>query len=178
MPDSFVVTSDGFRVSLGELANALIHRVLKDVAWMLQSEMKKEAPFDHGRLAGSIQPPFAVDVDSYGITIGANYWRHVQFGTKPHTITAKGPGEPYDIFPRKPGGVLHFVKGGQDVFCRFVLDHPNPGYLAFKMGGRTIFRHSVKHPGTKANPFIDRAIANTEPRLDSIVERALKEVGL
>ena len=34
----------------------------------------------------------------------------------------------------------------------------NAKALRFKMGGRTVFAKVVKHPGTRARPFLDRAL--------------------
>lgn len=31
-------------------------------------------------------------------------------------------------------------------------------FLKFKVGGRTVYAKVVNHPGTRANPFLDRAL--------------------
>lgn len=53
----------------------------------------------------------------------------------------------------------------------------NAKALAFKIDGQTIFAKRVMHPGTPPNPFIDRAIARTEGRIDDFVDQALDAVG-
>lgn len=42
--------------------------------------------------------------------------------------------------------------------------------LAFTIGGRQVFAKSVRHPGTKARPFLRNAIEATAPRLGFKVE--------
>lgn len=32
--------------------------------------------------------------------------------------------------------------------------------LKFKIGGRTVYAKVVHHPGTRANPFLDKALAD------------------
>lgn len=36
--------------------------------------------------------------------------------------------------------------------------NPGPKVLKFQYGGRTVFARVVWHPGTRANPFLDRAL--------------------
>lgn len=48
--------------------------------------------------------------------------------------------------------------------------------LRFVVNGQVIFAKFVNHPGIKANPFIDRAIDKTSPRIEGIVGMALDEV--
>lgn len=51
------------------------------------------------------------------------------------------------------------------------------GALAFQIDGKTIFAGVVHHPGTDANPFVDRAITRTESRIDDFVDQALASAG-
>jgi hypothetical protein len=48
--------------------------------------------------------------------------------------------------------------------------------LRFEIGGQVIFAKRVRHPGTPANPYIDRAIDRTSRRLDEFVDRAVSAV--
>lgn len=45
--------------------------------------------------------------------------------------------------------------------------------LRFAMGGQAMFRRSVNHPGTKPDPFLDRAADAAEEALEQGVEAAL-----
>jgi len=176
MSDRFTVEVKGLD-GLTEQVRGVVGRVLELFSFALQAEIVREEPIDKGYLRSSTDLPEQLGEFAWGITIGAEYWRAVQFGSKPHVITAKQAGQPYDILPVK-GEYLRFEIGGKVIFTKAVRNHPNPGYLAFKIGGKLIFRHSVNHPGTKANPFIDRAITTMEGRIDGIVTAALREVGL
>lgn len=49
--------------------------------------------------------------------------------------------------------------------------------LRFQVDGQWVFARRVRHPGTEANPFIDRAVGRTESRLDDLVDQALEAVG-
>ncbi|NPV70292.1 MAG: HK97 gp10 family phage protein [Firmicutes bacterium] len=49
----------------------------------------------------------------------------------------------------------------------------NAKSLRFVVGNQVIFAKRVRHPGTEANPYIDRAISRTEKRIDEFVGRAV-----
>lgn len=70
--------------------------------------------------------------------------------------------EPPRLFSLRPS-----VKIGSDVFyAPFVNDGTRPHiirpknkqYLRFTVGGRVVYAKVVHHPGTKPNPFLDRAL--------------------
>lgn len=88
----------------------VIDRTLQYVSNFLSAEMAKEAPVDHGRLASSISRGQRIGPLSWGIKIGAKYWRPVQFGKKPKSTY---------IYP-KTAKVLRFKIEGQYVFARKV----------------------------------------------------------
>lgn len=60
---------------------------------------------------------------------------------------------------------------GTDVnYASYVHDGTRPhrieprsagGVLRFQMGGRTVYARYVNHPGTRARPFLDRALRET-----------------
>lgn len=60
-----------------------------------------------------------------------------------------------------------------------VIRPKNASALKFQIGGRTVFAKSVKHPGTKANPFmsdaIDKTMKKALPRLAGVLMGPLKE---
>ena len=47
--------------------------------------------------------------------------------------------------------------------------------LRFKVKGEVVFARIVHHPGTKANPYITRAIEATKKRLPEFADKAVKE---
>lgn len=49
--------------------------------------------------------------------------------------------------------------------------------LRFSYDGAMVFARVVHHPGTEANPFVDRAISRTETRIDDFVDQALAAAG-
>lgn len=116
----------------------MLEDFVERVAIELFGETSREAPVDHGRLAGSVQFPEKVGEYEYVIEINAEYWKYVQFGTDPHLI------EP-----------------------------DTKKALSFVVGGETVTVAWVHHPGTEANPFIDRAIDTVEPRIPDIAEETI-----
>ena len=48
------------------------------------------------------------------------------------------------------------------------------GYLRFTTGGQVVYRRMVHHPGTRPNPFNERALKSIMPR----VESALRRLGM
>lgn len=61
------------------------------------------------------------------------------FNQVPYAHYVHGGTKPHVIRPKQPGGVL-----------------------AFSVGGVMVFTRKVNHPGTKANPFYERAIDQSE----------------
>jgi hypothetical protein len=61
-----------------------------------------------------------------------------------------------------------------------IIEAVNANALAFyweKVGDFVFFKR-VKHPGTKANPFVERAIDTTERRIEEFVQIALDGIKL
>ncbi len=58
-----------------------------------------------------------------------------------------------------------------------VIRAKNVKALRFKWKGGFVFFKKVNHPGTEANPFLDRAIDKVEPNIPGHVKRALQEIG-
>lgn len=61
-------------------------------------------------------------------------------------------GTPAHRIEPKDAKALHFMYKGEEVFCKW-----------------------VDHPGTAANPYIDRAIESTYERLPEFADRAIRE---
>lgn len=51
-------------------------------------------------------------------------------------------------------------------------------YFFWDSAGSFVFFKRVRHPGTKANPFLDRAIDSTQGRIPEFVQTALDGVKL
>ncbi len=48
--------------------------------------------------------------------------------------------------------------------------HPvNASVLAFEANGKLVFTPLVKHPGTQANPFMERAAEDTRSKADAVL---------
>ena len=130
---------------MGEITDYLIlyleeNETIKDkvdeIAINLESNIKREAPYDQGRLRRSIRVVSQIYKD-YSIVTGyydeglAPHGIFVLAGTKPHKIVAKNAGGIfYDGIPVEPGEKPHPYK-------------------------------SVMHPGTKPNDFLGRGLKKT-----------------
>lgn len=101
----------------GAVATYMIGR-----AQVVQNAAVIQCPKRTNKLSESIVKRFADSPMGFTVTIAAlqPYAVFVHEGTKPH-----------QILPKKPGGTLHFMIGGQDVFAK-----------------------SVSHPGTRPNKFL------------------------
>ena len=89
----------------------------------------------------------------------------------------------YNEMPERTGKLKASVssrydaKGGEIVigadYAVFVHEPTRPHRivgnptLAFDVGGVTVFAHSVQHPGTKGNPFIDRGLDKAAADIDA-----------
>jgi len=72
-----------------------------------------------------------------------NILMYMEKGTEPHIIT-----------PSKPGGFLHFVLKGNNVFTRM-----------------------VKHPGTRPHKMVEKTGAKLEKKIDWLTQRFFKHVN-
>lgn len=44
----------------------------------------------------------------------------------------------------------------------------NASVLAFQVGGKMVFTPLVRHPGTKPNPFMQRAVEDARSKVDEV----------
>ncbi len=82
----------------------------------------------------------------------ASYAKYVEFGTKPHLI---------------------------EVVNKRVLATPAknaPGWPIVSKSGYAIFGTKVHHPGTKANPFMERIMKASQPDINELFKSALQSI--
>ncbi len=140
--------------------NALL-RTVKDVIDALFAASQDEVKVDKGTLKKS--GSWIVEGLRGLVTYAASHAPHVYFGTRPHPIDpVKGK---FLSFP--PSGSRPVFRGGQ-----------RKGL--FEFGGRSVvvplvFARHVEHPGTKPDPWLDRARDRIEPLVPQFLERNLQE---
>lgn len=124
-----------------------------------------------------ITPTFKSLIDKLGNDIDAG------FTAAMNRVVAAVEGESLDEVPVVTSNLLNsissFVTDGGSTgvikataeYAKFVHDGTKAhiirpkspgGVLAFQVGGRTVFARKVNHPGTKADPFFDRAVAKVD----------------
>lgn len=103
----------------------IAYNVLNDLADSIRSNAQQMAPVKTGRLRSSIT------VENTGtslvIDVGVPYGMYQEFGTGSR---GEYPTGQYEIRPK------------------------NKKFLAFKVGGKTVFTKKVMHPGVKAHPYL------------------------
>ncbi|MHB8895289.1 MAG: HK97 gp10 family phage protein [Candidatus Geothermincolia bacterium] len=132
-----------------------VERALDKTALNVHGNIVKEAPKNHGRLAGSWTPK-KLSALLWGISSRVKYRFMVQTGTKAHIIRPKNKKA---LRFKVTQGVMKVQKDRS----RFTI----------KTGA--VYAKVVHHPGTKANPYITRAIVATEKRIPEFVDKAIKE---
>lgn len=110
----------------------------RQIALAVVGEQKREAPVRTGNLRRSIRVGTISQRVAQTVATG-NYAAHVEYGTAPH-----------DIVPRNRKA-LRFAAIG--VATR-ATGSPTVG--AVRAGGAYTFARRVRHPGTRANPFMAR----------------------
>lgn len=113
------------------------------------SGARRRAPVNFGRLRQSITEKIG---KLFGeIAVNVDYAGAVEFGTKPHIIRPK-------------------IK-------KALAFKPGAGFRFWDESGRVVVK-SVKHPGTKAQPFLTPAVEEEAPRfakdIKTIIEKAAK----
>lgn len=127
-----------------------ISEAVKKTIMKIESNVKKEAPVNKkaggGTLRQSIRSQMT-GIASGFVEAGAKYAGWVEGGTRPHIIQAKNA----RVLASRIGG----TKGG---------------------GQYAIFGKTVKHPGTKENPFFQRGIDRSEDDITGYFSNVLKKV--
>jgi hypothetical protein len=143
---------------------------VKQVGALFAGYMAEEAPVDTGRLAGSISFRMVGQYEGKATAGSTNveYAPDVAFGTKPHVIR-----------PRSAKVLAFVARAGKNAEGRQLYQSAKTGKsVVTKSRGKMIFARAVNHPGTKANPFHDRAAARTMPEIPRVVEQALRSAGV
>ena len=131
------------------IAGPVLRRALLGTKFIFEQNTKRNdpVPFKSGNLVNSFNffPSFAKDAVAWGPT--ANYASAVEFGTKPHVI-----------LPVK-ARMLSWLSGSG---ARYVTSSSGRRY---HKAGKTsrIFARKVNHPGTKAQPFMNKIAKKSEP---------------
>jgi len=110
--------------------NKANYAAIYEAAALVEGDAKALAPVDKAKLRQSIFK--RVVGDDAEVIAPVDYAAHVEFGTRPHVITAKG-------------------KGLSD--------------------GKNFFGKSVKHPGTKAQPFMMPALTSNVNKIIAIFKK-------
>lgn len=90
-------------------------------------------------------------------------------GTPPHVIRPKAAAG--FVGPLLPGQGRR--SRGRNTAGQFSGGQGAARALAFQMGGTTVFARSVNHPGTKPDPYLDKAAAAAGEALEQGVEAAI-----
>lgn len=150
----------GFKDYRRALATEL-KAALVDTLTDIERVAKEKCPVKTGRLRASITPAVHTLTEGY---VGTNveYAADVEYGTRPHTITAK------------TANALRFEKGGTP--AKYV--QTKSGKFRRKAGtpGQVVFAKSVQHPGTPAQPYLEPAYRAGEKTAKTRYEEAFKRL--
>lgn len=124
------------RAALNRTLERASRTELREASRQVVARAKVLAPVRTGRLRGSIraEPPRFFSLRG-SVKVGSDleYAGFVNDGTPRHFIRPRGG--------------------------RSARGNPKrPGMLKFTVGGRVVYARVVDHPGTKPNPFLDRAL--------------------
>lgn len=120
-----------------------------EVSPAILTEIRRQSPVGQGAGAGRLRDSFSVQRSRAGSGITARF-----VSSAPYANFVEHGTVPHRIEPRT-ARALHWQTGGIDMFSR-----------------------GVNHPGTKANPFVEKAVKAMEPlmlrTLRNAVERELR----
>ncbi len=81
---------------------------------------------------------------------------------------------PHKIYPKAGSGFVGPTRAGQGRRSEGDIGTAR-ATLRFEVGGQVIFRPFVQHPGTAADPYLDRGAEEMERKLEEEVDRAIDE---
>jgi len=126
---------------------AALERIVERSAQRTRGRAMRNAPSNFGELRRSIQVERRSNLSRI-VTVNKAYGSAVEFGTKPHDITPK----------RK----------------KALAFKPGAGFKFWDESGRVVVKR-VRHPGTKAQPFLVPALEAEEPTLVLAIKRAIED---
>ena len=127
--------TDFFKVYIDD--SKILEEETNNIAISLESNIKREAPFDQGRLRRSIRVDTRI-YENYGLVTG--YWDE---GLAPHGIYVLAGTKPHDIRPRHKKALAW------------------EGMPTKNKKGESYPVKVVHHPGTKPNDFLGRGLEKT-----------------
>lgn len=125
----------------------VIRRAITRATFRVEAKAKQLAPVKFGRLRSAIVAK--VKGLTGTISVNVDYAGAVEFGTKPHIIKPKTK----KALAFKPGG----------------------GFRFWDESGRVVLK-SVKHPGTKAQPYLVPAMKSQVKPLTNAIKKILEDV--
>lgn len=131
-----------------EIKDGLMEAMQKAFEYTLQhlyGKVKEFAPVDHGRLQGS----FMMEIMK-------------QFKGRVYTNVIYAPAVNW-------GSGIYSTRGDQ----RVIKPSNRDGFIVFKIDGRKIYAREIK--GQKPQFYVERAIKDSENKLDDFIQKALKE---
>lgn len=138
-----------------------LEAAVRDTVDALFAASQDEVPVDKGTLKKS--GTFAASGFTGDVAYNTSYALFVHEGTKPHPIEPVNA--PLLAFP--PSGARGVYRGGKRVGL-------------FEFGGKKVivplvFARRVMHPGTQANPWLERALALVQEFIPEFVKRRITE---
>lgn len=148
------------KIPPGELQKAIINlailrtedmvkvsRAIERSGMRVEARAKQLAPVDHGGLVKSIKSKMT-STTTAEITANVDYAGAVEFGSKAHVIK-----------PKKK---------------RALAFKPGAGFRFWDESGRVVVK-KVRHPGTKAQPYLTPALEADVPYLTNAIKKILEE---
>lgn len=138
-----------------------------------------ECPVDLGGLRASIGNPtkdgiFNVTRNSVVFGTAVDYAFHVHFGTRPHLISPKPP-KGFLAWKGSPVAQKIRFKGGKVIRGAMQYRSKTGRLVTTKKLGEWIYtKKPVKHPGTKANPFMLRGVQKAVPNMIKVLKGILR----
>ena len=148
----FLKNVDNFTKEKQEAVKKEIHRATYEI----QGEAKRLCPFDMGFLKNSIDAIIKNRSLTGQVIVKRNYGIYVHEGTKPHKIMVKhAKSLAYQLGKGKSfsKGIVASINWQTNIKTKKIT----------KASVWVILGKSVNHPGTKANPFLAKAVDKERP---------------
>ena len=133
-------------IIIKQVTNAIKKAIAKST-FLVQETAKELCAIDTGNLRSSIQ----ADLENGIIYTNVDYAPNIEYGTVAHTITAKNGLSLAFKWKNAPSG----VKTNKDGM---------------------VFLKKIKHPGTKAQPFMRPALWNNKKRILEIFKEEIQKI--